>query len=80
MYVHSKIIIIIIQVIVNCSSWLSLYSEMGRAPCCDKVGLKKGRWTSEEDEILIKYIQVNGEGSWRSLPKNAGIYIYIRII
>ncbi|XP_015891841.3 transcription factor MYB30 [Ziziphus jujuba] len=46
---------------------------MGRAPCCEKVGLKKGRWTSEEDQILIKYIQVNGEGSWRSLPKNAGL-------
>lgn len=26
----------------------------------------------EEDEILTKYIQANGEGSWRSLPKNAG--------
>jgi myb proto-oncogene protein len=48
---------------------------MGRAPCCEKVGLKKGRWTTEEDEILINYIQAKGEGSWRSLPKNAGIYI-----
>lgn len=46
--------------------------EMGRAPCCEKVGLKKGRWTAEEDEVLVKYIQANGEGSWRSLPKNAG--------
>ncbi|XVF22119.1 hypothetical protein REPUB_Repub12eG0146400 [Reevesia pubescens] len=46
---------------------------MGRAPCCEKVGLKKGRWTAEEDEILTKYIQANGEGSWRSLPKNAGL-------
>ncbi|KAF2304759.1 hypothetical protein GH714_037845 [Hevea brasiliensis] len=46
---------------------------MGRAPCCEKVGLKKGRWTAEEDEKLIKYIQANGEGSWRSLPKNAGL-------
>ncbi|XLQ99162.1 hypothetical protein S83_065361, partial [Arachis hypogaea] len=46
---------------------------MGRAPCCEKVGLKKGRWTEEEDELLTKYIQVNGEGSWRSLPKNAGL-------
>lgn len=45
---------------------------MGRAPCCEKVGLKRGRWTAEEDEILTKYIQANGEGSWRSLPKNAG--------
>nr|URY18884.1 MYB protein [Zanthoxylum bungeanum] len=46
---------------------------MGRAPCCQKVGLKKGRWTAEEDEILTKYIQANGEGSWRSMPKNAGL-------
>lgn len=45
---------------------------MGRTPCCEKVGMKKGRWTAEEDEILTKYIQANGEGSWRRLPKNAG--------
>ncbi|KAF8387791.1 hypothetical protein HHK36_026446 [Tetracentron sinense] len=42
---------------------------MGRAPCCEKVGLKKGRWTAEEDEILLNYIQANGEGSWRR-PSN----------
>ncbi|KAL1293229.1 uncharacterized protein [Arachis hypogaea] len=46
---------------------------MGRAPCCEKVGLKKGKWTEEEDELLTKYIKANGEGSWRSLPKNAGL-------
>ncbi|KAJ4838649.1 hypothetical protein Tsubulata_004242 [Turnera subulata] len=40
-------------------------TRMGRAPCCEKVGLKRGRWTAEEDEILTKYIQANGEGSWR---------------
>ncbi|XLS77802.1 hypothetical protein HN51_062027, partial [Arachis hypogaea] len=45
--------------------------KIERAPCCDKVGLKKGRWTKEEDQILINYIQANGEGSWRALPKNA---------
>lgn len=45
---------------------------MGRTPCCEKLGLKKGRWTAEEDEILTRYIQEHGEGSWRSLPKNAG--------
>lgn len=49
------------------------HREMGRAPCCEKVGLKKGRWTAEEDVLLTKYIQANGEGSWRSLPKNAGL-------
>nr|WVD52780.1 transcription factor MYB12 [Lagerstroemia excelsa] len=46
---------------------------MGRAPCCEKVGLRRGRWTAEEDDILTKYILANGEGSWRSLPKNAGL-------
>ncbi|KAF7121085.1 hypothetical protein RHSIM_Rhsim13G0006200 [Rhododendron simsii] len=46
---------------------------MGRAPCCEKVGLKKGRWTAEEDEILTNYVHTNGGGSWRSLPKNAGL-------
>lgn len=51
---------------------------MGRAPCCEKVGLKRGRWTAQEDEILSNYIQAHGEGCWRSLPKNAGTYVYIQ--
>ncbi|KAF7844611.1 transcription factor MYB41-like [Senna tora] len=43
---------------------------MGRTPCCDKKGLKRGPWTAEEDEILLHYINKNGgHGSWRSLPK-----------
>ncbi|GJY38760.1 homeodomain-like protein [Tanacetum coccineum] len=46
---------------------------MGRAPCCEKVGLRRGRWTTEEDNLLLSYIQANGEGSWRALPKNAGL-------
>uniref|UniRef100_A0ACD5ZKH1 Uncharacterized protein n=1 Tax=Avena sativa TaxID=4498 RepID=A0ACD5ZKH1_AVESA len=46
---------------------------MGRAPCCEKVGLKRGRWTREEDGILARYIKEHGEGAWRSLPKNAGL-------
>ncbi|KAK9092292.1 hypothetical protein Syun_027203 [Stephania yunnanensis] len=46
---------------------------MGRAPCCDKNGLKKGPWTPEEDQKLIDYIQLHGHGSWRTLPKNAGL-------
>jgi len=48
---------------------------MGRAPCCEKVGLKRGRWTAEEDQILANYIAEHGEGSWRSLPKNAGNHL-----
>ncbi|XP_058073147.1 transcription factor MYB41-like [Magnolia sinica] len=46
---------------------------MGRAPCCDKNGLKKGPWTPEEDQKLLDYIQKHGCGNWRTLPKNAGL-------
>jgi myb proto-oncogene protein len=46
---------------------------MGRAPCCDKKGLKKGPWTPEEDKLLVDFIQANGHGSWRLFPKLAGL-------
>ncbi|KAI4301102.1 hypothetical protein L6164_034416 [Bauhinia variegata] len=46
---------------------------MGRAPCCEKMGLKKGPWTPEEDLILINYINANGHNNWRALPKQAGL-------
>jgi transcription factor MYB, plant len=46
---------------------------MGRAPCCDEVRVKKGPWTPEEDNLLRDYIQKNGHGSWRQLPKLAGL-------
>ncbi|KAI6694122.1 hypothetical protein NL676_021832 [Syzygium grande] len=46
---------------------------MVRAPCCEKMGLKKGPWTPEEDQVLISFIQRNGHGNWRALPKQAGL-------
>ncbi|XP_077252121.1 transcription factor MYB30-like [Tasmannia lanceolata] len=46
---------------------------MVRAPCCEKMGLKKGPWTPEEDQILIVFIQRFGHGNWRALPKQAGL-------
>lgn len=46
---------------------------MGRSPCCDEIGLKKGPWTPEEDQKLVKFIQKHGHGSWRALPKLAGL-------
>lgn len=49
---------------------------MGRSPCCDESGLKKGPWTPEEDQKLVEHIQQHGHGSWRALPKLAGLYIY----
>ncbi|XP_023729973.1 MYB-like transcription factor ODO1 [Lactuca sativa] len=46
---------------------------MGRQPCCDKLGVKKGPWTAEEDKKLIKFILTNGPCCWRALPKLAGL-------
>uniref|UniRef100_A0ACD5UTZ8 Uncharacterized protein n=1 Tax=Avena sativa TaxID=4498 RepID=A0ACD5UTZ8_AVESA len=46
---------------------------MGRTPCCDSKGLKKGPWTPEEDKLLLDYIQANAPGNWRMLPKLAGL-------
>lgn len=52
---------------------------MGRPPCCDKVGVKKGPWTPEEDIMLVSYVQENGPANWRAVPSNAGTFIKERI-
>ncbi|KAL8199492.1 hypothetical protein R6Q57_013060 [Mikania cordata] len=46
---------------------------MGRQPCCDRVGLKKGPWTMEEDRKLTIFIVNNGIQCWRMVPKLAGL-------
>ncbi|KAE8666514.1 MYB330 protein [Hibiscus syriacus] len=46
---------------------------MGRSPCCEKAHTNKGAWTKDEDQRLIDYIRIHGEGCWRSLPKAAGL-------
>ncbi|KAK1356587.1 Myb-related transcription factor [Heracleum sosnowskyi] len=46
---------------------------MGRQPCCDKLGVKKGPWTAEEDKKLINFILTNGQCCWRTMPKLAGL-------
>uniref|UniRef100_A0ACD6AGB7 Uncharacterized protein n=1 Tax=Avena sativa TaxID=4498 RepID=A0ACD6AGB7_AVESA len=46
---------------------------MGRQPCCDKVGLKKGPWTAEEDHKLVGFILGHGQCCWRAVPKLAGL-------
>ena len=53
---------------------------MVRAPCCDKMGLKKGPWTPEEDQLLISHVQQNGHANWRALPKQAGNCVPIAIL
>jgi len=46
---------------------------MGRQPCCDKIGLKRGPWTIEEDHKLMNFILNNGIQCWRLVPKLAGL-------
>ncbi|XP_039065700.1 transcription factor MYB106-like [Hibiscus syriacus] len=47
---------------------------MGRSTLCyEKEGLKRGPWTTEEDQKLTAYIQQHGHGSWSSLPEKAGL-------
>uniref|UniRef100_A0ACD5Z316 Uncharacterized protein n=1 Tax=Avena sativa TaxID=4498 RepID=A0ACD5Z316_AVESA len=46
---------------------------MGRSPCCEKTGLKRGPWTAEEDMILVAHIERHGHSNWRALPKQAGL-------
>lgn len=45
---------------------------MGRPPCCDKEGVKKGPWTPEEDLVLVSYVQEHGPGNWRAVPTRTG--------
>jgi myb proto-oncogene protein len=46
---------------------------MGRSPCCEKLGLKRGPWTAEEDRILVAHIEQHGHSNWRALPKQSGL-------
>ncbi|XP_006660886.1 MYB-like transcription factor ODO1 [Oryza brachyantha] len=46
---------------------------MGRQPCCDKLGVKRGPWTAEEDKKLMSFILTNGHCCWRAVPKLAGL-------
>ncbi|WZZ67425.1 hypothetical protein YC2023_078795 [Brassica napus] len=53
---------------------------MERTTWFDNDGLKKGKWSAEEDRILVAYINEYGLGDWRTLPKRAGINIYLHPI
>ncbi|KOM49862.1 hypothetical protein LR48_Vigan08g068900 [Vigna angularis] len=37
------------------------------------VVLKKGPWTSTEDDILVDYVNKNGEGNWNAVQKHTGL-------
>ncbi|XP_078431288.1 transcription factor MYB61-like [Wolffia australiana] len=46
---------------------------MGHHSCCNKQKVRRGLWSPEEDEKLIKYVSANGHGCWSSVPKLAGL-------
>ncbi|ESQ31695.1 hypothetical protein EUTSA_v10004868mg [Eutrema salsugineum] len=49
---------------------------VGRKPCCDEVGLRKGPWSAEEDGKLVDFLKTRGSGGgwcWRDVPKLAGL-------
>ncbi|XP_030539769.1 transcription factor MYB61 [Rhodamnia argentea] len=46
---------------------------MGRHSCCYKQKLRKGLWSPEEDEKLLRHITQYGHGCWSSVPKQAGL-------
>ncbi|XP_043700469.1 transcription factor MYB26-like [Telopea speciosissima] len=41
--------------------------------CCSKQKVKRGLWSPEEDDKLLKYITTYGHGCWSSVPKLAGL-------
>ncbi|XP_042478800.1 transcription factor MYB26-like isoform X2 [Macadamia integrifolia] len=41
--------------------------------CCSKQKVKRGLWSPEEDEKLLKHITTYGHGCWSSVPKLAGL-------
>nr|KJB80242.1 hypothetical protein B456_013G088400 [Gossypium raimondii] len=43
------------------------------ADCREKMGLKKGPWTPDEDQKLLAYIEEHGLGNWRTFPEKAGL-------
>ncbi|XP_048568044.1 transcription factor MYB86-like isoform X1 [Triticum urartu] len=46
---------------------------MGHHSCCNKQKVRRGLWSPEEDEKLVKYITAHGHGCWSSVPRQAGL-------
>ncbi|XP_030466485.1 transcription factor MYB35 [Syzygium oleosum] len=46
---------------------------MKRPPCCDKLNVKRGLWTPEEDAKMLAYVSTHGTGNWTMVPKKAGL-------
>nr|ASU91598.1 defective in tapetal development and function 1 [Tapiscia sinensis] len=42
-------------------------------PSCDKLNVKRGHWTAEEDAKILAYVSKHGTGNWTAVPKKAGL-------
>ncbi|GAB4834252.1 hypothetical protein Ancab_032518 [Ancistrocladus abbreviatus] len=40
-------------------------------PAVETIGVRKGYWTGEEDDLLKQCIEKYGEGNWRLVPRRA---------
>ena len=49
-----------------------LRQKMGHHSCCNQQKVKRGLWSPEEDEKLIRYITTHGYGCWSEVPEKAG--------
>ncbi|XP_019440657.1 PREDICTED: transcription factor MYB35-like isoform X2 [Lupinus angustifolius] len=62
---------------LHCRKKVQLYTQkhykMGRHSCCYKQKLRKGLWSPEEDEKLLRHVTKHGHGCWSSVPKQAGL-------
>ncbi|XP_047339697.1 myb-related protein 340-like [Impatiens glandulifera] len=46
---------------------------MKKVQFCEKTGLKRGKWSLEEDHQLVTYIKNHGIWNWKEMVKPAGL-------
>lgn len=44
------------------------------------LGVRKGAWTKEEDDLLQKYVEEYGEGKWHQVPSKSGKLILVFLL
>ncbi|KAK4801485.1 hypothetical protein SAY86_021972 [Trapa natans] len=48
--------------------------------CCNKQKVKRGLWSPEEDDKLLRHITAHGHGNWSSVPKLAGQSLLLSLL
>uniref|UniRef100_A0A7N0V2M3 Uncharacterized protein n=1 Tax=Kalanchoe fedtschenkoi TaxID=63787 RepID=A0A7N0V2M3_KALFE len=46
---------------------------MAQSTCCEKMSVKRGVWSPEEDAKMMAYVSKYGTGNWTAVPKKAGL-------